>query len=146
VRVQKKDQKLSTFAAIARDVPKFYFSPERNIILKKAIMGLFSRKAAPSLTEELTQRVWDVSSGLKQLEDRFDAQLEELSRRYRRAEQSEARFAAKKDAGECLDCEDSPDPSSLAGKALAARHARPTNNHRTEEALIHVPIRRDERD
>jgi len=68
-------------------------------------MGLFSRKRASTLTEELTQRVWDGNARIKQLEDRLDASLDELAKRYRRAEQSEARFERKKaDKEDCDDC------------------------------------------
>jgi len=55
-----------------------------------------SKNAAPHLTEELVARVWDCTSRLKQLEDRFEGQLDELAKRYRRAEQSEKRYEDKK--------------------------------------------------
>jgi len=59
--------------------------------LHSASMSWFRRKEAPGLTEELVQRVWDATTGLKALEDRFDASLKELELRYRRAEQAELR-------------------------------------------------------
>lgn len=58
-------------------------------------MGFFARKTTPSLSEDLVQRVWDVNGRLKQLEDRLDGALDELSKRYRRAEQSEKRLTDK---------------------------------------------------
>jgi len=61
---------------------------------------------APGLTEELTQAVWDVKGRLKQLETNMEAHLDELSKRYRRAEQSEKRFEDKKASGDCEDCEE----------------------------------------
>ena len=58
-------------------------------------------KEPPSLTEDLVQRVWDCSSRLEQLEDRFKAQLDDLSVRYRRAEQSEKRLEDKRAPSPC---------------------------------------------
>jgi len=46
-------------------------------------------KAAESLLEEHVKRLWDMQARLTALEDRFEASLEELAKRYRRAEQSE---------------------------------------------------------
>jgi len=64
----------------------------------------FSKKnTAPSLTEDLVQRVWDVQGRLKQLEQGMDERLEELSKRYRRAEQSEKRLEDKKASSPCDD-------------------------------------------
>lgn len=81
-------------------------------------MGFFNRKRPSTLSEELVERVWNVSSRIKQLEDRFDASLDELEKRYRRAEQSERRFAKKKvDDEECDDCpEETTNPAILALK------------------------------
>jgi len=42
-----------------------------------------------SIMQEHIQRLWDMSARLKALEDRFDSSLDELAKRYRRAEQSE---------------------------------------------------------
>ena len=76
------------------------------------------KKPSP-LTEDLVQRVWDCSSRLKQLEDRFDAQLDELSVRYRRAEQSRQRLEEKRTRSPCED-EADLGPETLAGRSLAA--------------------------
>ena len=46
-------------------------------------------KGAESLLEEHVKRLWDMQARLSALEDRFDASLEELKKRYTRAEQSE---------------------------------------------------------
>jgi len=48
-----------------------------------------SPKGPQTLLEEHIQRVWDLSARLTALEDRMAASLEELSKRYRRAEQAE---------------------------------------------------------
>lgn len=69
-------------------------------------MWFRSTQQRPTLLEEHVQKLWDQSSRLKQLEDRFEERLDELSKRYRRAEQSEARFERKKADPECDDCED----------------------------------------
>lgn len=84
-------------------------------------MRFFKSKDPPGLTEDLIQRVWDLGGRIKQLEDRFDGQLDELSKRYRRAEQSEARLERKKD-GDCEDCPEEEVGGSLAQRALRARH------------------------
>lgn len=81
-------------------------------------MWLLKTKPAPVLTEELIQRVWDCSSRLKQLEDRLDAKLDDLSVRYRRAEQSQARLERKQAASPCDDAEADQD-GSLAHRAFA---------------------------
>jgi len=83
-------------------------------------MGFFRRKEAPGLSEELVQRVWDVSARLKQLEGNLDERLAELSARYRRAEQSEKRLDDKRSSGPCADDQ----PSRRTGGYLAVRKAR----------------------
>jgi len=68
----------------------------------------FKRTKPPlQLSEELVQRVWDLSGQIKQLEDRIDAALEDLERRYRRAEQGERRWEAKQKGSDCEDEEGS---------------------------------------
>jgi len=74
------------------------------------------------------QRVWDCSSRLKQLEDRFDAQLTELSVRYRRAEQSMKRLDDKRQGGNTLpdgDAAASEQEPRLALRAFAYGSATP---------------------
>jgi len=64
----------------------------------------FSKKnTAPSLSEELVQRIWDFSGRLKVLESTLDERLVELANRYRRAEQSEKRLDDKKASTPCED-------------------------------------------
>lgn len=58
-------------------------------------MWFKKRKTTPSLSEDLVERVWDLSGNLKQLEANLEDRLEELAKRYRRAEQSEKRLAEK---------------------------------------------------
>lgn len=83
-------------------------------------MWFRKRNAAPQLTEELLERHWDVQGRLKQLEATLDERLEELSRRYRRAEQSEKRLDDKKASSDCEDCDD----DKKVHPALKARKAR----------------------
>jgi len=73
-----------------------------------ASMWFSSPKPAPSLTQDLVERTWDIEGRLKQLEDRLTAELDELSKRYRRAEQSEKRLADKRTSSDCEDCDDEP--------------------------------------
>jgi len=95
-------------------------------------------KQPVTLSEDLVERVWDCNSRIKQLEDRFDAQLDELSKRYRRAEQSEARFELKKQEP----CSDAGVAEGAdRGGAFAALKRRQSHNSRngvassrTEEA------------
>jgi len=64
----------------------------------------FSKKnTAPSLSEELVERIWDLNGRIKQLEGNIDERLDELSKRYRRAEQSEQRLEAKQASSPCAD-------------------------------------------
>jgi len=94
-------------------------------------MGFFRGKTATVLSEELVQRVWDVQGRLKQLESNLDERLEELSRRYRRAEQSEKRLADKQAGSPC----DDDDKARRVHPALAARLKRRErlNNRISEE-------------
>jgi len=83
-------------------------------------MALFKKKKPPALTEDLVQRQWDLQGRLKQLEDRFDASLDELEKRYRRAEQSEIRLERKKTSTPCDDAE--AEAGSRAERAFAYTH------------------------
>lgn len=74
------------------------------------LMGFFKTERPETLLEEHVQKLWDLSSRIKQLEDRFEGQLDELSKRYRRAEQSEARLERKRVSGDCDDGGDVRDP------------------------------------
>jgi len=81
----------------------------------------FSKKnTAPLLTEELVQRIWDLNGRLKHLESTLDERLEDLSKRYRRAEQSEKRLDDKKASTPC----DEEDRVKRVHPALRARQAR----------------------
>jgi len=91
-------------------------------------MGFFRIKDPPGLTQDLVQRVWDLTGRIEQLEDRLEAKLDDLAKRYRRAEQSESRLEKKK--GEpCLDCPDEETddhPSILALKRRQGKHVSST--------------------
>lgn len=89
-------------------------------------MAWFKRKEASILSEEIIERIWDVTARLKALESHFDASLEELARRYRRAEQSQRKLDAKKD---CEDCEDEPSTTSPTSSAREAFRARKTASY-----------------
>jgi len=84
-------------------------------------------KAPPSLSEELVQRVWDLSGHLKQLEGNLEERLDELAKRYRRAEQSEKRLDDKQASSPC----DDPEKQSRVHPALRGRLERQerANNH-----------------
>jgi len=88
--------------------------------------------AAPKLSEELLERIWDLNGRIKQLEGNLDERLDELSRRYRRAEQSENRLDAKKAATPCEDDE----KVRRVHPALQARQKRELSlNSRTKEPV-----------
>jgi len=87
---------------------------------------------APALTQELVEAVWDVKGHLKQLEARFEAELDELAKRYRRAEQSEKRLNEKQASTPCEDAE----ASGRVHPALRARQRRRTaSNNRVSESV-----------
>jgi len=93
-------------------------------------MGFFSRKKASPLSEELLERVWDVSGRLKQLEGNLDERLAELSARYRRAEQSEKRLDEKK----ASPCRDDSQGEARVHPALRGRlERRERANNRVKE-------------
>lgn len=83
-------------------------------------MWPFKKNTASLLTEELVQRTWDQAGRLKHLEDTLDERLEDLSKRYRRAEQSEKRLDDKKASTPCADEE----KAGRVHPALRARQAR----------------------
>jgi len=89
-------------------------------------------KPASALTQELVEAVWDVKGHLKQLESRFEAELDELSKRYRRAEQSEKRLTDKQASTPCEDAE----ASGRVHPALRARQRRrAASNNRVSESV-----------
>jgi len=93
---------------------------------------MWFRKTKPALglTEELVQRVWDISGNLKQVESVLEERLTELAARYRRAEQSEKRLDAKRASDDCDDCP----PEDRVHPALRARKARlVSQNNRIRE-------------
>jgi len=83
-------------------------------------MWFSGKNTAPVLTQELVERTWDLSGRLKQLESTLNERLDELSKRYRRAEQSEKRLDDKnaKGGGGC------EDETPRVHPALAARYRR----------------------
>jgi len=83
-------------------------------------MWFLKKNAAPTLTQELVERTWDLAGRLKQLESTLDERLVELSNRYRRAEQSEKRLDDKKASTPC----DDADQTARVHPALRARQAR----------------------
>lgn len=66
-------------------------------------MWFVEKNTGPKLSEELVERIWDLNGRLKQLEATLDERLDELAKRYRRAEQSENRLEAKRAASPCDD-------------------------------------------
>jgi len=97
-------------------------------------MGLFRTERPPTLLQEHVQKLWDLSSRIKQLEDRFEAQLEELSKRYRRVEQSEARFEKKKASEPSVSngAQDQVHPAIAALKLRQGLNASPSRPHPLE--------------
>jgi len=89
-------------------------------------------KPTPGLTEELVQRVWDLSGNLKQLEAVLDERLTELSSRYRRAEQSEKRLAEKRAS---TPCDDEGDSTGVRLGLRARQAQRARQNNRIEEKV-----------
>jgi len=91
-------------------------------------MAFFSTDKVETARIDLIERLTDLSGRLKGLEDRFDAKLDDLSARYRRAEQSERRLEEKRDSSEC----DDPDDDSDLHPALVAlkrrQHGVPASN------------------
>ena len=83
-------------------------------------MWFSKTKSAPSLTQELVERTWDLSGRLKLLESTLDERLVELANRYRRAEQSEKRLDDKKASTPCDDKEN----GRKVHPALRARQER----------------------
>jgi len=61
-------------------------------------MWFFNSKPRETLLEEHVQRTWDLASRITQLEDRLDAKLDELAKRYRRAETGERRLEEKRES------------------------------------------------
>jgi len=89
-------------------------------------------KTAPSLSEELVQRVWDLSGHLKQLEGNLEERLDELAKRYRRAEQSEKRLEDKRASSPC----DDEEKVGRVHPALRSRQARlERQNNRLKETV-----------
>lgn len=89
-------------------------------------------KPAPPLTQELVEAVWDVKGHLKQLESNLEERLEELAKRYRRAEQSEKRLDDKTASSPCEDQE----ATRRVHPALAARLKRRERlNSQTKETV-----------
>jgi len=87
-------------------------------------------KPAPSLTQELVERTWEITGRLKLLESTLDERLVELSNRYRRAEQSEKRLDEKQAATPCDDAAE----SQRVHPALRARQRRrDASNNRIKE-------------
>jgi len=93
-------------------------------------MSFFRKKSASPLSEELLERIWDLSGRLKQLESTLEERLDELSRRYRRAEQSEKRLDQKEASSPC----DDASKGSRVHPALRGRAERKLRaNNRVKE-------------
>jgi hypothetical protein len=86
-----------------------------------AFMKFFHSKPPPSLLEEHVLRLAALDGRLQALEDRLEERLEELSRRYRRAEQSEKRLEDVRDVSPCA--EPLPSDDHPAVRALRIRRA-----------------------
>jgi len=84
-------------------------------------MWPFKTNAAPILTQELVERTWDLQGRLKHLEATLDERLEDLSKRYRRAEQSEKRLDDKKASTPCEDEGKARRPRGYLGVRQARR-------------------------
>jgi len=57
----------------------------------------------PTLDQDFIQRYWDLHSHVSALEAQLDERLDELERRYKRAEQSEYRLEEKRAKTPCPD-------------------------------------------
>jgi len=67
-------------------------------------MWPFSTSVPPStLDQDFIKRYWDLSSRVDSLDAQLDERLDELERRYKRAEQSERRLDEKRDKPPCPD-------------------------------------------
>jgi len=95
-------------------------------------MWPFKTKPASSLTQDLIERVWDVQGRLKQLEGILDERLEELSKRYRRAEQSEKRLDDKKAS---TPCEGDENGGKVHPALKGRRNRRERLTNRVKEAV-----------
>jgi len=74
-------------------------------------MWPFSTKLPPStLDQDFIQRYWDLSARVDALSAQLDERLDELERRYKRAEQSERRLDSKRAE------EDWPDDEQPSGR------------------------------
>lgn len=92
-------------------------------------MGFFKAKPVETLSHELVERVWDLQGRIKHLEGILDNELEELKKRYARAEQSERRLEQKKAKTPCDDVIESEDqhPAILALKRRQGRVVTPNS-------------------
>ena len=83
-------------------------------------------KQPPSLSQELVERIWDLSGRLKLLEDRIEQDLALNKIRFNRAEQSERRLekkvAEKRQDSPCLE---QAEAGSSHPAFAAARARRP---------------------
>lgn len=59
-------------------------------------MWPFTSKRPQTLSEEFVTRYWDLEARVSGLETKLEERLEELQRRYQRAEQAERRLDAKR--------------------------------------------------
>jgi len=93
--------------------------------------GRQKAKAAETLLEEHVKRLWDMKARLKALEDRFESSLDELAKRYRRAEQAERKRAERAKDPLQIDLEDqiaAADRNPAIVELLARRKARASNS------------------
>jgi len=83
----------------------------------------FSRAPrAPTLDQDFVTRYWDLSGKVDSLEARVEDRLDEIERRYKRAEQAERRLDAKR--AEESPCADNPPENGSSGLYDLARRAR----------------------
>lgn len=94
-------------------------------------MSFFGTKPPQTLDQDFIKRYWDLEGRIIQLEERIGAQLDELSKRYRRAEQSERRLEEKREAAVPCDEESEGDqhPAILALKRRQTRVIAPITAH-----------------
>jgi len=95
-------------------------------------MWFFRRKQPETARIELIEQVVELGARLKVLERTQEEALDEVSRRYRRAEQSELRLEKKKAAvnleGDCIECEDEHPAILALKKRQGVHHAANTLN------------------
>ena len=88
-------------------------------------MALFKKKPTSNITEELVARIWDLHGEVRQLADRLDVDLDQLKKRYQRAEQAERRYDKKVRESPC---EDDAVELTATGASRALAYRQDSNN------------------